>query len=163
KPRRVPRPGSDGEEHDSSPSSFPGPGQSGGFADGGPADVLAPGKELAGLLAAVTGTDGAPLRGLSDQEVLGAIAAGGRLAAKADVVLAAAGQVKNPAGLRDFARRQVARLDPDAAQRRKERARQDAHVRLWQEDSGNAGLSARQMPTADAVIAWQNIERRALD
>ena len=69
KPRRVPRPGSDGEEHDSSPSSFPGPGQSGGFADGGPADVLAPGKELAGLLAAVTGTDGAPLRGLSDQEV----------------------------------------------------------------------------------------------
>ena len=32
--------------------------------------------------------------------------------AKADVILAAAGQVKNPAGLRDYARRQVMRLDP---------------------------------------------------
>ena len=83
--------------------------------------------------------------------------------AKADVILAAAGQVKNPAGLRDFARRQVTRLDPDAVARRKERARQDAYVRLYQEDSGNAGLSARQMPAADAVIAWANIERRALD
>src|SRR6202522_3128955 len=35
--------------------------------------------------------------------------------AKADVMLAAAGQVKNPGGLRDFARRQVARLDPGGA------------------------------------------------
>src|SRR5437588_12120695 len=100
KPRRVPRPGSDGEEHDSSPSSFPGPGQSGGFADGGPADVLAPGKELAGLLAAVTGTDGAPLRGLSDQEVLGSIAAGGRMAAWAAWV--------QTVGLAEFARRRPA-------------------------------------------------------
>jgi len=209
----------------------------GGFADGGPADVLAPGAKLAGLLTAATGTDGAGLGRLNDQEVLGVIAAGGRMAAwaawvqilglaefarrrpavmsgstaareaaeeagwktaetwtrmldqmsraavmtgrlphtlaamgqgqvseyKADVLLAAAGQVKNPAGLRDFARRQVMRLDPGTAQRRKERERQDAHVRLWQEDSGNAGLSVRQAPTADAVIAWQNIERRALD
>jgi hypothetical protein len=55
------------------------------------------------------------------------------------------------------------RLDPAAAARRKDRARQDAHVRVWQEDSGNAGLSARQVPAAEAVIAWQNIERRALD
>jgi hypothetical protein len=84
-------------------------------------------------------------------------------AAKADVILAAAGQVKNPDALRDFARRQVSRLDPEAALRRKERARQNAHVTMWQEDSGNAGLSARQMPTGDAVIAWHNIERRAQD
>jgi hypothetical protein len=83
--------------------------------------------------------------------------------ARADVVLAAAGQVKNPAGLRDFARRLVVRLDPAAAGRRKERARQDGYVRVFEEDSGNAGLSARQLPAADAVIAWQNIERRALD
>ena len=82
--------------------------------------------------------------------------------AKADVILAAAGRVKNPAGLRDFARRQVMRLDPDAAERRRVRARQDAHVRLFQEDSGNAGLSARELPAGEAVIAWQNIERRAL-
>ena len=61
------------------------------------------------------------------------------------------------AGLRDFARRQV------AAARRKARARQGAYVRVYQEDSGNAGLPARQMPAADAVIAWADIERRALD
>jgi len=84
-------------------------------------------------------------------------------AAKADVLLAAAAQVKNPAGLRDFARRQVARLDPQAAARKKERARRDAYVRAFQEDSGNMGLSAREMPSADGVIAWQNIEQRALD
>ncbi|HZR49553.1 MAG TPA: DUF222 domain-containing protein [Streptosporangiaceae bacterium] len=253
-------PGQDSEELGSSPSSSSkgrrgGAGQPGGFADGRPADVLAAGPGLAALVAAAAGGDGAALGSLGDQEVLGVVAAGGRMAAwaawvqlaglaefarrrpgvmsssrtareaaeeaswktaetwprmmdqlaravtiarrlprtleamrdghvsdykariieaqtaelsdtdvaKADVLLAAAGQVKNPAGLRDFARRQVARLDPDAATRRKERARQDAYVRIYQEDSGNAGLSARQMPAAEAVIAWANIERRALD
>src|ERR1700677_3734335 len=83
--------------------------------------------------------------------------------AKADVMLAAAGQVKNPAGLRDFARRQVARLDPEAAARKKDRGRREGYVRAFQEDSGNMGLSARELPNADGQIAWQNIERRALD
>jgi hypothetical protein len=84
-------------------------------------------------------------------------------AAKADVILAAAGQLKNPDALRDYARRQVARLDPDAAVRRKERGRRDAYVRAWQEESGNMGLSAREMPNGDGQIAWQNVEQRALD
>src|ERR1700677_2130580 len=83
--------------------------------------------------------------------------------AKADVMLAAAGQVKNPAGLRDFARRQVARLDPEAAARKKDRGRREGYVRAFQEDSGNMGLSARELPNADGLIAWQNIEKRALD
>jgi hypothetical protein len=83
--------------------------------------------------------------------------------AKADVMLAAAGQVKNPGGLRDFARRQVARLDPEAAVRKKDRGRRDGYVRAYQEDSGNMGLSARELPNADGQIAWQNIEKRALD
>lgn len=83
--------------------------------------------------------------------------------AKADVMLAAAGQLKNPAALRDYARRQVARLDPEAAMRKKERGRQNAYVRAWQEDSGNMGLSAREMPNGEAQVAWQNIETRALD
>jgi hypothetical protein len=83
--------------------------------------------------------------------------------AKADVMLAAAGQLKNPTGLRDYARRLVARLDPEVAVRRKERGRRNAYVRAWQEDSGNMGLSAREMPNGDGQIAWQNIETRALD
>jgi hypothetical protein len=37
------------------------------------------------------------------------------------------------------------------------------YVRAWQEDSGNMGLAAREMPSADGMVAWQNIERRALD
>src|SRR5581483_2026039 len=41
--------------------------------------------------------------------------------------------------------------------------RRNAHVRAWREDSGNMGLAAREMPSADGLIAWQNIERRALD
>ena len=84
-------------------------------------------------------------------------------AAKADVMLAAAAMVRNPAALRDFARRQVARLDPEAQVRRKEKALRKASVRAWQEDSGNMALSAREMPNGDGQIAWQNIERRALD
>jgi hypothetical protein len=84
-------------------------------------------------------------------------------AAKADVMLAAAAMVRNPAALRDFARRQVARLDPEAQVRRKEKALRKASVRVWQEDSGNMALSAREMPNGDGQIAWQNVERRALD
>jgi hypothetical protein len=83
--------------------------------------------------------------------------------AKADVMLAAAAMLRNPAALRDFARRQVARLDPQALVRRKERALRKASVRVWQEESGNMGLSAREMPNGDGQIAWQNVERRALD
>jgi hypothetical protein len=83
-------------------------------------------------------------------------------AAKADVMLAAAAMVRNPAALRDFARRQVARLDPEAQVRRKEKALRKASVRVWQEDTGNMGLSAREMPNGDGQVAWQNIERRAL-
>src|SRR6202453_2414732 len=83
--------------------------------------------------------------------------------AKADVMLAAAGQVKNPGGLRDFARREVGRPAPGAAARKKDRGRREGYVRAFQEDSGNMGLSARELPNADGQIAWQNIERRALD
>jgi hypothetical protein len=83
--------------------------------------------------------------------------------AKADVMLAAAAMLRNPAALRDFARRQVAKLDPEAQVRRKEKALRKASVHVWQEDSGNMGLSAREMPNGDGQVAWQNIERRALD
>jgi hypothetical protein len=83
--------------------------------------------------------------------------------AEADELLAQAGQERNPAALRDCARRLVTRLDAEALARRKDRARQRAHVRAWVEDSGNMGLSAREMPTGDGQIAFQNIETRALD
>jgi hypothetical protein len=52
-----------------------------GFADGGAADVLAPGARLAGLVTAVTGTNGAMLGTLTDQEVLGVLGALQKMAA----------------------------------------------------------------------------------
>lgn len=88
KSRQEPGPG--GEERSSSPSSFPGtsaaparPAEAAGFADGGTADLMAPGPVLAGLVAKVTGTDGAVLAALTDQEVLGVLGAVQRLAALA--------------------------------------------------------------------------------
>src|SRR5580698_8498738 len=120
---QVPGPGPDGEERSSSPSSFPGkgtgrrnrpgggkparPGKRGrgravaaGFADGGAADVLAPGTRLAGLVTAVTGTDGAMLGTLTDQEVLGVLGALQKMAA-----WAAWGEL---VALAEFARRRPA-------------------------------------------------------
>jgi hypothetical protein len=123
----------DGEElHDSSPSSSAGVGGSGqaasgqpdsdsagrmprrpaeaaGFADGAPADVLAPGPDLAGLLHAVTGSDGAALGTLTDAEVLGAIAAGRRIASWAAWAETAA--------LAEFGRRRAAAGEPSGVSR----------------------------------------------
>jgi hypothetical protein len=51
------------------------------FRDGGPADVLAPGGELARLAGLATGDGGAVLGTLTEEEILGVLGAGGRLAA----------------------------------------------------------------------------------
>ena len=84
-------------------------------------------------------------------------------AAAADEVLAGAAQAKSFGELRSAAHRLVLRLDPDAGRRRKERARQDAHVRRFREDSGNAGMIARELPTDEVLASWQHVEQRALD
>ncbi len=49
--------------------------------------------------------------------------------------------------------RGVLAYDPDSAQRRREAARRDASVQVWQEPSGNAGLAGRELAPADAVHA----------
>jgi len=41
----------------------------------------------------------------------------------------------------------VLKLDPESALRRKERAKQEAHVRRFREESGNAGMIARELPS----------------
>ena len=55
------------------------------------------------------------------------------------------------------------KLDPDAAQRRKDAARRETHVRPFREASGNAGMIAREMPSDEVLASWQHIEQRALD
>jgi len=84
-------------------------------------------------------------------------------AAKADEILAAAAATLTPGQLRARAARVILRLDPEAAQRRRESARRDASVRAYREESGNAGISGRELPADEVLASFQNIEQRALD
>ena len=65
--------------------------------------------------------------------------------------------------LRYAARKLVLKLDPDIARKRKEAARREAHVRRFQEESGNAGMVARELPCDEVLASWQHVEQRALD
>ena len=65
--------------------------------------------------------------------------------------------------LRYAARKLVLKLDPDTDRKRKEAAHREAHVRRFQEESGNAGMVARELPSDEALARWQHVEQRALD
>ncbi len=84
-------------------------------------------------------------------------------AAAADPVLAAAAQAKTYGELRAAAARLVLKLDPDAAERRKQARRKEAHVRPFREESGNAGITAREMPSDEVLASWQHVDQRARD
>ena len=84
-------------------------------------------------------------------------------AAKADAVLAGAAPGMTFGELRYAARKLVLKLDPDTARKRKEAARREAHVRRFQEESGNAGMVARELPSDEVLASWQHVEQRALD
>jgi hypothetical protein len=85
-------------------------------------------------------------------------------AAQADEILAEAAKSKTFGELRYAARRLVLKLDPDAARRRKETAaKRDAEVRRFREDSGNAGMIARELPCAEVLASWQHVDQRARD
>ncbi|HLK72634.1 MAG TPA: DUF222 domain-containing protein [Streptosporangiaceae bacterium] len=84
-------------------------------------------------------------------------------AVKAGAELAGAAGSLTPGKLRSAAHRLVLRLDPDSVRRRKESARRAASVRRFREDSGNTGMVARELPTAEAAASWQHLEQRALD
>src|SRR5271169_5773912 len=84
-------------------------------------------------------------------------------AAKADAVLAGAAPGMTFGELRYAAHKLVLTLDPDAARKRKEAASREAHVRRFREDSGNAGMVARELPPDEVLAGWQHVEQRALD
>jgi Domain of unknown function (DUF222) len=84
-------------------------------------------------------------------------------AARADEILAEAARSKTFGELRYAAHRLVLQLDPDAARRRKQIARKDACVNRFREDSGNAGMIARELPPDEVLASWQHVEQRALD
>jgi hypothetical protein len=84
-------------------------------------------------------------------------------AAQADQVLAEAAPGKTFGELRSAAHKLVLQLDPEAVRKRKEAARREAHVRRFREDSGNAGMVARELPPDEVLASWQHVEQRALD
>ncbi len=55
--------------------------------------------------------------------------------------------------LRAALRRAVLAADPDAAGRRRDDARADAAVTVWDEASGNAALAGRELPPAEVLTA----------
>jgi hypothetical protein len=57
---------------------------------------------------------------------------------------------------------ELLRLDPGAARRRKEKARRDARVRAFREQSGNAGISGRELPSVEVLASMQHVQARAL-
>ena len=84
-------------------------------------------------------------------------------AATADAILAAAAPDQTFGELRHAAHKLVLKLDPEAARKRKEAARSEAHVRRFRERSGNAGMVARELPSDEVLASWQHVEQRALD
>ena len=84
-------------------------------------------------------------------------------AARADAELAELAGTVTYGKLRAAAGKLVLKLDPDAVRRRKEAARRVAEVRRFREQSGNAGLTAREMPSAEVIASWQHLDQRAAD
>jgi hypothetical protein len=82
-------------------------------------------------------------------------------AAIADEMLAPAAQSKTYGELRRAATRLVLRLDPEAVRKRKEKARGGARVRSFREESGNAGITGREMPSVEVLASMQHVEDRA--
>jgi hypothetical protein len=68
-------------------------------------------------------------------------------AATADAALAGTAPGQTFGELRYAARKLALKLDPDIARKRKEAAKREAHVRRFQEESGNAGMVARELPS----------------
>src|SRR5579863_7224356 len=86
------------------------------------------------------------------------------LAAAADEILAEKARSATFGELRYAAPRLVLKLDPDAARRRKETAaKREAEVRRFREDSGNAGMIARELPCDEVLASWQHVDQRAHD
>ena len=63
----------------------------------------------------------------------------------------------SPGMLRKAVARAVARIAPEKAKKRREHGAKNARVERWREDSGNAGLAARELPPALALAADQRI------
>jgi hypothetical protein len=84
-------------------------------------------------------------------------------AATADKHLAQATPGMTFGEVRSAAHKLVLKLDPEAVRKRKEAGKRQTHVRPFRENSGNAGMVARELPSDEVLASWQHVEQRALD
>ena len=77
-------------------------------------------------------------------------------AAVAMAYLAQAGSITT-SQLRAALRSMVLHLAPEALRRRAEKARADARVESWQEESGNGALAGRELPRAEMIAANERV------
>jgi len=77
----------------------------------------------------------------------------------ARLVPAAPGQTTGE--LRHRLRQEIGRFDPQAARRRKEKARKDARVDVWIDADGTGAIAARGMDPAAAIAADQSLDADA--
>ena len=84
-------------------------------------------------------------------------------AATADKHLAEAAPGMTFGEVRSAAHKLVLKLDPEAVRKRKEAGKRQTHVRPFRENSGNAGMVARELPSDEVLASWQHVEQRALD
>ena len=78
----------------------------------------------------------------------------------ADTVLATADR-KTTGQLRAALTRAVLAYDPESAQRRRQAARKNTSVQLWDETSGNTALAGRELARADAIHASARLTEAA--
>ena len=84
-------------------------------------------------------------------------------AAAAEALIADQLAGKTPSQIGRLAVGAVLEVDPEGAEKRRERAeRDDARVRLWRENTGASALAAHGLPTDAALAAHANINARAL-
>jgi hypothetical protein len=62
-----------------------------------------------------------------------------------------------PAALRAAIKLAVVQVNPEKAKQRREQMAQRTRVERWTEDSGNAGLAGRELPTAEVLAADQRV------
>jgi len=77
-------------------------------------------------------------------------------AAAEGMVLGRASRLTRP-GLRDAIGRAVMEVAPEKARKRREEAAKRTRVERWAEDSGNAGLAGRELPSAQVLAADQRV------
>jgi Domain of unknown function (DUF222) len=68
---------------------------------------------------------------------------------------------KTTGELRHKLRQEIGHFDPEAARRRKEKARKDARVDVWIDADGTGAIAVRGMDPAAAIVADQNLDADA--